>query len=91
VCANVNELTDRKGMRFPVVRAFGCRNEILNANKLFLADKAQDYQRLGLWAIRLMFTTENARECVQVMERYLGQGAYTPNHYTRGLYYRDVE
>jgi hypothetical protein len=25
------------------------------------------------------------------MERYLGRGPYTPNHYTRGLYYRDVE
>jgi putative protease len=91
VCANVNQLVDRKGMQFPVVRAFGCRNEILNANKLFLADKEQDYQHLGLWAIRLMFTTENGLECVQVMERYLGQGPYTPNHYTRGLYYRDVE
>jgi putative protease len=91
VCANVNQLIDRKGMRFPVVRAFGCRNEILNANKLFLADKEQDYQHLGLWAIRLMFTTENGLECVQVLERYLGKGPYTPNHYTRGLYYRDVE
>ena len=90
-CGNVNQLTDRKGIQFPVVRAYGCRNEILNANKLFLADKAQDYRRAGLWAIRLMFTTENPMECVQVMERYLGLGPYTPNNYTRGLYYRDVE
>ena len=90
-CGNVNQLTDRKGVQFPVVRAYGCRNEILNANKLFLADKAQDYRRAGLWAIRLMFTTENPMECVQVMERYLGLGPYTPNNYTRGLYYRDVE
>ena len=90
-CSNVNLLTDRKGVRFPVVRAFGCRNEILNANKLFLADKEQDYLRAGLWAIRLQFTTENALECVQVMERYQGKGPYTPNNFTRGLYYRDVE
>ena len=90
-CSNVNQLTDRKGVHFPVVKAFGCRNEILNANKLFLADKAQDYKRAGLWAIRLQFTTENPLECVQVMERYLEKGMYTPNNYTRGLYYRDVE
>ncbi len=90
-CDNVCQLTDRKGVRFPVVKAFGCRNEILNANKLFLADKAQDYQRAGLWAIRLVFTTENPLECVQVMERYLDRGSYIPNNYTRGLYYRDVE
>ena len=90
-CSNVNLLTDRKGERFPVVQAWGCRNEILNAKKLFLADKAADYQRLGLWAARLHFTTESAPECARVLERYLGQGDYRPNEYTRGLYYRDVE
>ena len=36
--------------RFPVVSAPGCRNELLNSQKLFLADKAADYRRIGLWA-----------------------------------------
>ena len=90
-CENVNLLTDRKGERFPVVKAWGCRNEILNSKKLFLADKSGDYARLGLWGARLMFTTETAIECVSVLERYLGKGSFTPNEYTRGLYYRDVE
>ena len=90
-CQNTNILTDRKGARFPVVRAPGCRNELLNSQKLFLADKAADYKRIGLWAQRLLFTTENPRECVQVTQRYLDQGSWSPNEYTRGLYYRDVE
>ncbi|WP_297290310.1 U32 family peptidase [uncultured Flavonifractor sp.] len=90
-CQNTNILTDRKGVRFPVVRAPGCRNELLNSQKLFLADKAADYRRIGLWGHRLMFTTENPRECVQVAQRYLEQGNWSPNEYTRGLYYRDVE
>lgn len=90
-CQNVNLLTDRKGARFPVVKAPGCRNELLNSQKLFLADKSADYAKLGLWAQRLMFTTENPRECVQVAERYLNQGNWSPNEYTRGLYYRGVE
>ncbi len=90
-CENVNQLTDRTSARFPVVKARGCRNELLNAKKLFLADKQGDYQRLGLWGTRLMFTTENPRECVQVTERYLERGPYEPNDYTRGLYYRDVQ
>ncbi len=90
-CGNVNLLTDRKGVRFPVVKAWGCRNEILNANKLFLADKEQDWKKAGLWAIRLVFTTENGQECARVLERYRGQGNYIPADYTRGLYYRDVE
>ena len=91
VCGNVNLLTDRKGERFPVVKAWGCRNEILNSKKVFLADKAKDWQRLGLWGARLMFTTENAVECAQVLARYQNQGKYQPNDFTRGLYYRDVE
>ncbi len=91
VCSNVNLLTDRKGVRFPVERAYGCRNEILNANKVFLADKAQDWKKAGLRAVRLLFTTENGVECAQVLEAYRGTGAYKPNNFTRGLYYRDVE
>ena len=90
-CNNVNLLTDRKGERFPVVKAWGCRNEIYNSKKIFLADKRKDWQRLGLWGARLMFTTENALECAQVLERYMNQGKYQPNDFTRGLYYRDVE
>lgn len=90
-CTGVNQLTDRRGEKFPVVKAWGCRNEILNGKTLFLADKAADYQRLGLWAVRLMFTTEKLEQCVQVLERYRGQGRYKPADFTRGLYYRDVE
>lgn len=90
-CENQNLLTDRTGAGFPVVKAWGCRSELLNARTLFLADRQEDYRRLGLWGARLMFTTETPRECVRVTERYLGLGPYEPNDYTRGLYYRDVE
>ena len=90
-CQNVNILTDRKGARFPVLPAPGCRSELFNSQKLFLADKAADYRHVGLWAQRLMFTTENPRECVQAAQRYLGQNTWAPTEYTRGLYYRDVE
>ena len=74
-----------------MVRAWGCRNEILNCKPLFLADRAQDYRRIGLWAQRLMFTLEPPQECLHIARRYLGQGDFTPRDYTRGLYYRDVE
>ena len=90
-CQQPNFLTDRKGERFPVVKVFGCRNEILNSKPVFLADKQKDWQRLGLWAARLQFTTESPAQCVQILERYLGRSTYQPNDYTRGLYYRDVE
>ena len=91
-CSDTNVLTDRKGVQFPVIPAPGCRSEILNGSKLFLADKEKDYESLGLWAVCLLFTTENPFECVSVTERYMKGGIYEPGGlHTRGLYYRDVE
>lgn len=89
-CGGENILTDRKGERFPVVKAPGCRSEILNSKKLFLADKPE-WKRLGLTLARLMFTTENPWECVRALERYMGESGWSPNDFTRGLYYRGVE
>jgi putative protease len=90
-CDNFSGLTDRQGALFPVAQEYKCRNVVLNSKKLFLADRKDDTSSLGLWAERLMFTTENAHECVSVMKRYLGQGEYEPGTFTRGLYYRGVE
>lgn len=89
-CQDGQVLTDRKGTQFPVIKAPGCRNEILNSKTLFLADKP-DYRRVGLWGARLFFTTEEPDVCIQVARRYQDQGIWEPEEYTRGLYYRDVE
>ena len=90
-CEKGASMSDRMGSVFPVVREFGCRNVILNAHKLFLGDKREDFLSCGLWGARLMFTTESPRECVQVVKSYLGENDYRPNGLTRGLYYRGVE
>ena len=90
-CEKGAALSDRMGSVFPVVREFGCRNVILNAHKLFLGDKRDDILSCGLWAARLMFTTESPREVLQVTKSYLGLSDYRPNGLTRGLYYRGVE
>ena len=57
----------------------------------FLADKMEDLFGCGLWGMRMMFTTENPRECEEVARCYQGESDYTPNMMTRGLYYRGVE
>ena len=90
-CQVPAQMADRMGAVFPVVREFGCRNVIYNAHKLYLADKAEDLYGAGLWGMRMMFTTESARECLEVAKVYLGQSDYQPNVLTRGLYYRGVE
>ena len=91
-CETENRLlVDRKGERFPVLRAPGCRSEIFNAKKLYLADKAADYRRVGAWGARLSFTTETAEECLHIARQYLGRERPGLDDITRGLYYRDVE
>ncbi len=85
------ELSDRMGSVFPVVSEPGERTVIYNAHKLYLADKKEDLYAAGLWGLRLMFSTESARECVEVAKGHLGYSDYRPNVLTRGLYYRGVE
>ena len=83
-------LTDRTGARFPVSCVYGCRNEIQNSRVLFLADKP-DYLRCGLRYGRLRFTDESPEECLTVLRRYQGLSDWTPEAYTRGLFYRGVD
>ncbi|MBR2800884.1 MAG: U32 family peptidase [Oscillospiraceae bacterium] len=90
-CQVPGQLADRTGSVFPVMKEFGCRNVIYNAHKLFLADRRDELLSAGLWGMRLLFTTESARECVEVAKAYLGMTDYQPNMLTRGLYYRGVE
>jgi putative protease len=90
-CDSFFGLTDKEGAVFPIMPEFGCRNILLNSKKLFMADKQYATSAVGLWAERLNFTTENALECVAVMERYMGLAEYEPTGHTRGLYYRGVE
>ena len=90
-CQTPGQMADRMGSIFPVVKEFGCRNVIYNAHKLYLADKATDIYEAGLWGLRMMFTTESPRECVEVAKGYMGLSDYKPNVLTRGLYYRGVD
>ena len=90
-CQTPGQMADRMGSVFPVVKEFGCRNVIYNAHKLYLADKAEDVYAAGAWGLRMMFTTEGMRECVEVAKGYMGLSDYKPNVLTRGLYYRGVD
>ena len=85
-CENINELTDVRGQHMPLVRECGHRTMIYGARKLWLHGLEKHWRRIGLWAVRLDFTTENPRECVQVTESYTTGGRYVPNAHTTGMY-----
>ena len=85
-CSSPTSMSDPFGSVYPVEKEFGCRNVVYDSAKIFLADRPDVFADAGLWAVRLMFTTESRRECVAVAGRYRGINNYTPNNTSRGLY-----
>ena len=86
------KLTDKTGAEFPVIKdGDSCRSVLLNGRKLSWLDRQEDLNKLGLWAIRLYFTTENSREVDRVIGEYLNPVPFDPGACTRGLYLRGVE
>ena len=85
-------LVDRVGEEFPIVKDPGtCRNVLLNGKKLYLLDKKDALRGMGLWALRLQFTTENPGEIDKVLMDSQGRAVFDAGSYTRGLYSRGVE
>ncbi len=59
-------LTDRMGKEFLLTCAFGCRNELWNADRLWLADKP--IEKLGFH--RFLFTDESTSQIEKVLAAY---------------------
>ena len=86
------KLTDKTGAEFPIMKDGNtCRSVLLNGKKLNWLDRQDDLARLGLWATRLCFTTENPKEVDQVLNHYRNPVPFDPGACTRGLYLRGVE
>ena len=86
------KLVDKTGAEFPVIRdGDKCRSILLNGKKLNWLDRQNDLGRLGLWALRLYFTTENAKEVDSVLSAWHNPPAFDPGSCTRGLYLRGLE
>ncbi|MDY3122247.1 U32 family peptidase [Suipraeoptans intestinalis] len=93
-------LTDRKQKKIPVKKyCDSCYNVIYNPAPLFLADLAEDVKRLGMWEIRLDFSTEDKEEMQAVLKAYQAGflqgdpelGAPFQKEFTRGHWKRGVK
>ncbi len=85
-------LKDKTGADFPIIKdGDSCRSILLNGKKLYWLDRQEDLRKLGLWATRLYFTTENPNEVDQVLNSYLSPIPFDPGACTRGLYLRGLE
>ena len=91
-CHTPTKLTDKTGADFPIIKdGASCRSVLLNGKKLNLLDRQEDLSHLGLWGLRMYFTTENAREVDNVIASLRNPVPFDPGACTRGLYLRGVE
>lgn len=80
-------LIDRKGKKFPLHCDGNCV-ELLNADRLYWADRLGEIPRTGFWL--LSFTDETAMQAADVIGWYR-TGGPPQEGITRGLYRRGVE
>ena len=84
-CPGRRDLTDRKGVSFPLICREKRYSELLNSVPLYVADKSCPRTSFEL----LYFTVEDAAECRRVTEMYRDHGA--PDFpRTSGLYFREL-
>ncbi len=89
---STSKLVDKTGAEFPIIKdGDKCRSVLLNGKKLNWLDRQEDLSRLGLWATRLYFTTENVKEVDSILSAYLNPPPFDPGAGTRGLYLRGLE
>ena len=86
------KLTDKTGSDFPIIKDCNtCRSVLLNGKKLNWLDRQDDLARLGLWATRMYFTTENPKEVDHILNMYHNPTPFDPGSATRGLYLRGLD
>ena len=86
------KLVDKTGAEFPVLRdGNSCRSVLFNGKKLNWLDRQKDLSKLGLWAMRLYFTTENPQEVDRVLQTCVTPTPFDPGACTRGLYLRGLD
>ena len=84
-CNGKTELTDRKGITFPII----CHNKIYsvlyNSVPLYIGDKNLSY----LSFVTLYFTKETKKECESIFNSY-SQNKTVEGKKTNGLFYREL-
>ncbi|MBQ1243170.1 MAG: U32 family peptidase [Clostridia bacterium] len=86
-CKGDSYLTDRMGMKFPVMCKMGA-SEILNSQPIYMGDRLDEIRNVDF--ITFYFTKEKREMCEAVIDAYR-KGKGVKGNFTRGLYYREVE
>ena len=90
-CKGDNSVTDRMGMKFPVIKDGEiCRSVVLNCKKTFMAFDMDKVKGAGIDFFRIYFTDESFDECKKVCNTFLCSGDYRPDDFTKGHFFKGV-
>ena len=89
----MKSITDRKKVRFPVrAECDYCYNVIYNSVPLSLHKELDSIKKLDIRALRLDFTTENAKEAAALTEAFIMEknlnsiiSDFTKGHFKKGV------
>ncbi len=63
-------LTDRLGMKFPMMREYRHRNVIFNSAPTYMGDKKNELRSARIESTHFVFSSENADECLKLLSAY---------------------
>ncbi len=90
-CKGDNTITDRMGMKFPVIKdGDRCRSVVLNCKKTFVAFDMDKIKGAGIDFYRIYFTDESFDECKKICNTYLFDGDFRPDDFTKGHFFKGV-
>ena len=73
-------LTDRKDMRFPILREYNHRNVIFNSALTYMGDKSDELKAARVYATHFVFSVENADECIRLLSAYKREESINTPH-----------
>lgn len=90
-CKGDNSITDRMGMKFPVIKDGDiCRSVVLNCKKTFVAFDMDKIKSAGIEFYRIYFSDESFDECKKICNTYLFDGDFRPDDFTKGHFFKGV-
>ena len=85
-CAKgIANITDRRGISFPILREFEHRNVIYNSAPTYMADKESELSRAGITNRHFVFSTETQNEVDYIISCHKNQSSAKENQKIRRI------
>lgn len=75
-----SSLTDRLGMKFPMLREYKHRNIIFNSAPTYMGDKKGELKNARIESVHFVFSSETPDECIKLLSSYKSGASLNTQH-----------